>query len=116
MQPVGLTLKRTPKKYGPAAGELMLIHRCVECGAISINRLAADDDPEGILALILFPSNEDVQLHDALIADGIQPLAEDDADLVYRRLYGWCGCPRPLEETIHPGAVFSNHGEMQPFA
>jgi hypothetical protein len=50
MQPVGLALKASRKKYGSAAnGELMLVHLCRECGKVSINRIAADDDPERIL-------------------------------------------------------------------
>src|SRR5512139_2755149 len=47
MRPVGLTLKRSRDKYGgQAAGELMLVHQCSECGKLSINRIAADDDDE----------------------------------------------------------------------
>jgi hypothetical protein len=35
MQPIGLTLKATHKKYGPArSGELMLIHQCLVREAI----------------------------------------------------------------------------------
>lgn len=50
MQPIGLALKRTHKKYGPIQqGELLLIHRCTECGQLSLNRLAADDDDELVL-------------------------------------------------------------------
>ena len=116
MQPVGLTLKKTPKKYGAAAGELMIIHRCIECGAISINRLAADDDPEGILRLVPLSGVADLQLHEAFIADGIQPLANDDADLVRLRLYGWCSCTRPPEGNIHPSGRFSSHDNLRPIA
>jgi hypothetical protein len=45
MRPVGLALKRTKKKYASASarGELMLVHRCAGCGALSLNRVAADD-------------------------------------------------------------------------
>jgi hypothetical protein len=49
MQPVGLVLKLTRKKYASTGGELMLVHLCRECGKVSINRLAADDDPKKIL-------------------------------------------------------------------
>jgi len=49
MRPVGLALKHTRKKYGmQAAGELMLVHLCIECGRMSLNRIAADDDVEKI--------------------------------------------------------------------
>src|SRR5512135_2552693 len=43
MRPVGLALKKTAKKYGPRLGELILVHLCLECGKVSINRIAADD-------------------------------------------------------------------------
>ena len=50
MQPVGLTMKRGWNKYASSPrGELMLVHECVECGSVSINRIAGDDDPEAIL-------------------------------------------------------------------
>ena len=48
MRPVGLALKRRHKKYAPAgaAGELMLVHQCAVCGAVSLNRVAADDSSQ----------------------------------------------------------------------
>jgi hypothetical protein len=50
MQPLGLTLKKNNKKYGPArSGELMLIHVCQDCGKVSLNRIAADDDVEKVI-------------------------------------------------------------------
>src|SRR3954447_17061780 len=43
MPPIGLTMKRSGKKYAAAGGELMLVHRCERCGELSLNRMAADD-------------------------------------------------------------------------
>jgi hypothetical protein len=49
MRPVGLALKRTRNKYGVrAAGELMLVHLCVDCEKVSLNRIAADDIVERV--------------------------------------------------------------------
>jgi hypothetical protein len=48
MKPVGLVLKKTLKKYHQQ-GELMLLHQCTECGAYSINRIAADDDVDTLI-------------------------------------------------------------------
>lgn len=48
MEPVGLALKRTRKKYGTGQSELMLVHRCLDCGKVSANRIAADDLPDEI--------------------------------------------------------------------
>ena len=42
MRPLGLTLKQSRKKYvREDGGELMLIHACIECNNLSINRIAA---------------------------------------------------------------------------
>jgi hypothetical protein len=51
MQPIGLTTKHTRKKYGPGDGEFMLVHACTDCEAISINRIAADDDPQTLFTV-----------------------------------------------------------------
>ena len=55
MVPVRLTLKRCRDKYAAECqGELMLIHRCTNCDALSINRIAADDDLVNLMSV--FPS------------------------------------------------------------
>jgi hypothetical protein len=52
MKPVGLTMKKGRNKYRlSAGGELMLIHQCVECGTLSINRIAADDHPDSVMEI-----------------------------------------------------------------
>jgi len=53
MEPIGLTFKKEGiDKYGKERqGEIMLIHRCVKCNHISINRIAGDDDSEMILEI-----------------------------------------------------------------
>ena len=50
MKPIGLTMKKSRNKYRlGSGGELMLIHRCIECGTLSINRIAADDHPDSVM-------------------------------------------------------------------
>jgi DNA-directed RNA polymerase subunit RPC12/RpoP len=44
MEPIGLTFKKQK-------GEIMLIHKCLKCGKISLNRIAGDDSPEAILKI-----------------------------------------------------------------
>ncbi len=44
MQAIGLAWKSSPNKYGTTNGELMIVHRCDECDAVSINRIDADDN------------------------------------------------------------------------
>jgi hypothetical protein len=86
MRPVGLALKKTNKKYGGAfTGELMLVHQCLECGKKVINRIAADDDVETILAV--FQASLVTPISTADIPD-VYVLGREDADLVYERLCG----------------------------
>jgi hypothetical protein len=84
MRPVGLALKRCRNKYQlNPQGELMLIHACVECGSISINRIAADDDPETVLAV--FQSSFYFNHHNL---HGIEMLNRGDIEIVQTQLYG----------------------------
>lgn len=86
MRPLGLVLKRTNKKYGNSfTGELMLVHQCLECGKKVINRIAADDDVEAILAVYQASLETPVNAED--IPD-VHVLGREDADLVYERLCG----------------------------
>lgn len=89
MRPVGLTLKRSAKKYpGHGQGELMLVHRCDDCGKLSINRIAADDDGEAILAILETSTGLGADMADRLAQDDVTPLDADQIDLVERCLFG----------------------------
>ncbi|HPH96949.1 MAG TPA: RNHCP domain-containing protein [Anaerolineaceae bacterium] len=88
MRPIGLTLKQSRKKYGANQGELMLIHGCSDCGAVSINRIAADDDNDAIYRLFEASFNLDAQARAWLDASPVKLLAPADAWLVERRLWG----------------------------
>ncbi len=89
MQPVGLTQKRSHKKYpGPGGGELMLVHLCTACGRISINRIAADDDPENILAVFHGSTASASRISHTLSRQGITLLTRVQFTLVTRQLYG----------------------------
>lgn len=86
MKPVGLTLKKSRNKYQlNLRGELMLVHICTDCNSVSINRIAADDDPESILAV--YHSSLDVS-HRFVDEQGITILHSGDMDMVYMQLYG----------------------------
>lgn len=89
MRPVGLTLKQARKRYGREdQGELMLIHICTDCGKVSINRIAADDDSEQILAIFESSFRLDGALQARLDQGGIKALTRADAPLVQARLLG----------------------------
>ena len=87
MKPIGLTMKHGRNKYRlERRGELMLIHQCTDCGSLSINRIAADDDPSTIISI--FQASLENQIHQLCEVQGILPLRANDADLLYKQLYG----------------------------
>ena len=87
MKPVGLTLKKGRNKYQrEPRGELMLVHECVECGTLSINRIAADDDASTIMTV--FQSSIENHIHTKCEGQGIVTLKANDQDVLYRQLYG----------------------------
>ena len=89
MKPIGITLKKTHKKYGPSGqGELMLIHQCLECGKISFNRVAADDDPLTLFTVLLQPKVSDLPCQLMMNKDDIILLNSDDIDIVKAKLWG----------------------------
>jgi len=88
MEPIGLTLKATCKKYGPGQGELMLIHLCTDCKRLSINRIAADDDPETIFVIFESSSRLDLQTRSSLDASSIRALSAVQVGKVREQLFG----------------------------
>lgn len=101
MEPVGLALKSSRKKYGQESrGELMLVHLCVDCGKVSINRIASDDDLDLILAILDKSSGLDRSMKERLEREGIRTLNKGEKDFVRRNIFGmsWVkqGNPHPL--------------------
>lgn len=89
MKPIGLSVKQVVKKYGsPNSGELMVIHQCTQCGKVSINRIAADDDAETVLKTFNLSARLELDLVLQLSEDGITVLTEKDKKLVNSRIYG----------------------------
>jgi hypothetical protein len=89
MMPLGLTMKKSRNKYRhEPRGELMLIHECVECKSLSINRIAADDIPDTIAEVF----RESFSLSQSVLAAcetrGIDILRAEAADLLNLQLYG----------------------------
>ena len=93
MKPIGLTMKHGRNRYRlENRGELMLVHECIECGALSINRNAADDDPASLVAV--FQASLESQIHTQCAGFGIQILSRNYADAVHKQLF-WEGMTRP---------------------
>ena len=89
MKPIGLTMKKGRNKYQrEARGELMLIHECVECKTLSINRIAADDDSETVISVFHESFTWRQGLQASCMQHGIVPLNADDREIIYSQLYG----------------------------
>jgi hypothetical protein len=88
MRPVGLVQKRTRKKYSQT-GELMLAHACSGCAGVSINRLAADDDPQTLMHVFVRSLQLDPIIRTEFAAAQIELLGAGDWELVRGQLLGW---------------------------
>jgi len=89
MRPVGLTLKRTYKRYGSTwAGELMLVHECIECGKVSINRIAADDFAESLFEIFTSSRRPDLFTKAQFEKGEIRTLQPVEREMVSVRLFG----------------------------
>lgn len=89
MKPIGLTMKKSRNKYQPGArGELMLIHACVECRTLSINRIAADDDSETVMAVFEESLAPGHQIQSLCQQNGIAILSAEHIEMVRTQLYG----------------------------
>jgi hypothetical protein len=98
MKPVGMTIKSSRDKYAiNHRGELMLVHRCTNCNRLSINRVAADDDPMKLLA-VFNNSPEDIhRIQHMCQEQGILLLKRSERSLVHTRLFG-----NPSSERVKP--------------
>src|SRR5687767_14815111 len=82
MKPIGLTMKRGRNKYQrEARGELMLIHQCTECKALSINRIAADDEAEMVVAIFQESIRLEGSIHTLCQEYGITVLKTEDTKI-----------------------------------
>ena len=92
MAPVGLTLKHSRDKYArQRGGELMLVHRCTHCGELVINRIAADDDPEKITAILEKGDCHQQTIKKQCKEQKIELLTPTERDLAFTRIFGGNG-------------------------
>jgi hypothetical protein len=89
MKPIGLTQKYSNKKYAAhTGGEMMLVHLCLECEKLSINRIAADDVSEAILEVFRGSFLISERIQNRIISDNIDLLRASDGNLVNKQLLG----------------------------
>lgn len=85
MQPIGLTLKH--EGYNKI-GEIMLIHLCLGCQKISINRIARDDPEYKILEVFSTSPRLCEVVGAKLVSNDIYPLTQADARELFVQLFG----------------------------
>lgn len=90
MKPIGLIFKHEGvDKYGVLRqGELMLIHECVNCGKISINRIAGDDNSEAILRIFEESQGLPPEKRNRLERNGIEVLSDERKEEILTQLFG----------------------------
>jgi len=90
MEPIGLTFKKEgTDKYGKVRqGELMLIHRCQVCDELSINRLAADDEPLMVLKIFEDSQKLSEELKKEIDSQSIYLLTNKDEKEIKTQLFG----------------------------
>ena len=66
----------------------MLVHQCIDCGALSINRVAADDLSSMIACV--FEESLGSEIHRICDEQAIRTLRAGDIDALQRQLYGNC--------------------------
>ena len=88
MRPLALTTKRSRNKYSPGRGELMLVHLCTDCGNVSINRVAADDDEQTLLEVFDASLALPVRTREQLLTHEIEILDRESLPILELQLFG----------------------------
>ena len=88
MQPIALTSKRSRNKYGRGRGELMLVHLCSDCGKVSINRIAADDDANTLLEVFNDSCTLPTWTRELLLGHEIEILSPESLPVLQLQLFG----------------------------
>jgi hypothetical protein len=97
MQPVALTTKRGRNKYARGRGELMLVHRCMDCWGVSINRIAADDDAATLLEVFRASLKLPARTRGLFLESGIDILPEGSLPVLQLQLFGGIAPARLVE-------------------
>ena len=66
----------------------MLVHLCIKCGKININRIAADDNTEKILEVLDISKALDQEILEKLKQNDIELLTDKDLLQIRTQLFG----------------------------
>jgi DNA-directed RNA polymerase subunit RPC12/RpoP len=80
MKPIALAFK--------SKGELCFVHKCLGCGKINYNRIAADDSSEMITDVFNSSLDLDKNTLSSLEVNGTEILVKEDTDELKKQLYG----------------------------
>lgn len=91
MKPIGLRFKNQKSNpyTGRVSGELMIVHQCINCGRISSNRIAGDDNPQQIIRLLQGYKKLSKDTVDKLRDIGVKLLDYRDKQQVLIALFGY---------------------------
>lgn len=90
MKPIALSFKNYEVNpfTSRGSGELMLVHQCLNCGQISPNRIAGDDNEYQILSILEDSFKLDASLKDKIKNLGINIISLENKDEVLISLFG----------------------------
>lgn len=88
MQPIALTSKHSRNKYSRGRGELMLVHQCIDCDSISINRIAADDDAHTLMGVFNDSFALPARICKLLLESEIEVLPPSSLPMLQLQLFG----------------------------
>lgn len=90
MQPIAIVFK--DYKVNPftdrASGELMIIHQCLNCGKLSPNRIAGDDDEYQIISILKDSINLNTDITTQLRNIGLVPITTSNKEEAFISLFG----------------------------
>jgi hypothetical protein len=87
MKPIGLTCrdKATNPFTARTSGEIYLVHLCLGCGKLSINRISGDDLSYKIIDILNNSDNKEKDVRNI----GIDFIQKKDIEIVMTALYGY---------------------------
>ncbi|MBN1169024.1 RNHCP domain-containing protein [Candidatus Woesebacteria bacterium] len=91
MKPIGLTFGQLQiNRYtGRTTGEIKLVHLCLGCSAIKVNRIAGDDNCHTILEVFNSSLEISTELKNRLERQDIFLLTKEDKDELLIALFGY---------------------------
>ena len=69
-------------------GELMIIHQCLNCGKLSPNRIAGDDNEYQIFSILKESINLSVDITTQLRNIGLEPITTSNKEEAFISLFG----------------------------